>query len=62
MTNDSNPLMNNRLTIEEYVQTKPDSVKKLNDTSLRILNAFTKLTHGKIFRHINISKSLSLEN
>lgn len=47
MTNDSNPLMNNRLTIEEHVQTKPDSVKKLNDTSLRILNAFTKLTHGK---------------
>jgi len=42
MTSNSNPLMNENLTFDEYLQTKPDSVKDLIVTSLRILNTFTK--------------------
>lgn len=49
MISDSNPLMNENLTIDEYLQTKPDSVKDLVVTSLRIFDIFTNLTYGKSF-------------
>jgi hypothetical protein len=45
--------MNENLTIDEYIQTKPDSVKDLIVTSLRVLDTFTKLTYdGKSFEKI----------
>ena len=45
--------MNENLTIDEYIQTKPDSVKDLIITSLRVLDTFTKLTYdGKSFKEI----------
>lgn len=44
--------MNESLTSEEYLQTKPDSVKELIVTSLRILNTFTKLTYAKTLEDI----------
>ena len=37
MTNENNSLMNETLTLEELIQTKPDSVKKLVAKSVRIL-------------------------
>ena len=33
--------------IDVYLQTKPDSVKELTITSLRILDTFTTLNYGK---------------
>lgn len=39
--------MNEHLTIDEYIQTKPDSIKDLIVTSLRVLNTFTKLTYDE---------------
>jgi hypothetical protein len=45
MINYSNPIMNEHLTIDEYLQTKPDSIKDLIVTSLRILDTFTKLPY-----------------
>lgn len=54
--------MNENLSFEEYLQTKPDSVKDLIITSQRILNTFTKLTYdGKSFEEI-ISEYSLLDN
>jgi len=53
MTSNSNPLMNENLTFDEYLQTKPNSIKDLIVTSLRVLDTFTKLTYdGKSFEEI----------
>lgn len=47
MINETNPLLNETLTLEEFIQTKPDSVKKLVTKSMRILNTFTDATYQK---------------
>lgn len=52
MINQENSLMNETLTLEEYIQTKPDSVKKLVTKSMRILDVFTNATYSKIFSDI----------
>lgn len=44
--------MNENLTFDEYLQTKPDSVKDLVVTSLRIINTFTNLTYSKSFEEL----------
>lgn len=45
--------MNENLTIDEYIQTKPNHVKDLIVTSLMVLDTFTKLTYGgKSFKKI----------
>lgn len=45
-------LMEDNLTLEEFIQTKPDSVKKLFTTTMRILNVFTAITYDKSFSDI----------
>ncbi|MFB5639060.1 MAG: tyrosine-type recombinase/integrase, partial [Nitrosopumilus sp.] len=52
MINETNPLLNETLTLEEFIQTKPDSVKKLVTKSMRILNTFTDATYQKTFSEI----------
>ncbi|GBL42371.1 hypothetical protein EMGBD3_17390 [Nitrosarchaeum sp.] len=45
--------MNENLTIDEYIQTKPNHVKDLIVTSLMVLDTFTNLTYGgKSFKKI----------
>jgi len=39
--------MNGNLTLEEFVQTTHDSVKKLFTTTMRILNVFVNTAHHR---------------
>lgn len=60
MINDNCSLMNENLTLEEFIKTKPDSVKELFATTMRILDVFANLTYSKPFSEI-ISEYSSLD-